>query len=195
MSLDFRQSRERVREALLQYKAGLDLEWDPFAAAWIAYAVSQEAIPSNPLLRQMIDTLEGWAKRPDEPRFQKHLGPLSLTAYLLCATGNQSRADEISDQVLLKVSQISPESRFSPLRDPEQVFALALGVNTKKVAPHRAKLVDDLARQLQGPLKRRVLYAAALQELGESCAPGSLSETQDLGDAIAAVWWAETTAG
>jgi len=82
------------------------------------------------------------------------------------------------------------------LRDPEQVFLLALGLSVVKeeipsVKEAKTRLIQVAKQQVsKGLLKRRMLYAAALREMGESVS-ASEQNPQDAGDMIALVWWSE----
>jgi uncharacterized protein (TIGR02391 family) len=94
------------------------------------------------------------------------------------------------------VMGLRDDYRLSLLRDPEQVFLLALGLSVVKeeipsVKEAKARLIQAAKQQVsKGPLERRILYAAALREMGESISVPE-QDPQDAGDMIALVWWSE----
>jgi uncharacterized protein (TIGR02391 family) len=191
MRLNFHQYRDEVKHAILHFKVGLDSSWDPFAAAWLAYALSQDGIEANPPLSELTETLSRWSKQPEAWEFQRHLGPLSILVYLRHKRGQTT--DEVMERVLQQIEALDVESRFSTIRDPEQVFLIALGVASTREQEKKGKqnLLRTARDQMKGPQRRRILYAAAVRELGENVDPAVSSEAGDSGDVIASVWWSE----
>lgn len=192
VKVNFYQYRDEVKKALLREKARVDTDWDPFVAAWLAYALSRDGLKDNLVLSDLIGALHRWSQEQEVWESQRHLGPLSLLLYLY-PTERRTTMEETIERLLKQLGATDIESRLSPFRDPEQVFLITLSVASAK---ERGKgVAESLARvireQMKGPLKRRLLYAAALNELGETVEPPVLAAGADPGDVIASVWWSE----
>jgi uncharacterized protein (TIGR02391 family) len=193
--INFHQYREELKKVLLARGDQLDTEWDVFTAAWIAYALSQEGIQGNAPLKEIAVTLQRW--RDEEQGWEQHrnLGPLAFSCWLERQMGT-SCDDTIVTRLSTKVKSLRDDCRLSLLRDPEQVFLLALGLSVVKeeipsVKEAKTRLIQVAKQQVsKGLLKRRMLYAAALREMGESIS-ASEQNPQDAGDMIALVWWSE----
>ncbi len=190
--MNFYQYREQVRQALFQKKASLGADWDPLIAAWLAYALMQDGLDQNPHLLELIQNIERWAQRKDAWEAGRHLGPLCLLAYIQQRRG--LLASEIASRVLERIKAIDPESKFSPLRAPEQVFMVALFVSSLGDASKETKnlLISIIKNQLNGPVQRRAMFLAAGNELGlelQLFMPPDVS--LDAGDVIALIWWHE----
>ncbi len=194
MNLDFHKFRETIRAALLRVRSLAEGGEDPFVSAWFAYALSCEELQGNALLGQIKDTLVRWCEGPDVSQFQRNLGPLALLAYLLRGFGDTAGAHRIADTVLKAIRAISSDNKFSPLRDPEQVFLIALGLSQAWEVSDQQNLtflLDTVETQIKGPAKRRLLYAAALRELGREVHPQIQIDSGDPVDLLATLWWSE----
>jgi len=193
--INFHQYREELKKVLLARGDQLDTEWDVFTAAWIAYALSQEGIQGNAPLKEIAVTLQRW--RDEEQGWEQHrnLGPLAFSCWLERQMGT-SCDDTIVTRLSTKVKSLRDDYRLSLLRDPEQVFLLALGLSVVKeeipsVKEAKTRLIQVAKQQVsKGQLKRRMLYAAALREMGESIS-ASEQNPQDARDMIALDWWSE----
>ena len=189
LKLDFYEYRDEIRKTLLRHKSELDVVWDPFKAAWLAYAIACEGTENNPYLAELIDSLGRWAHEPKILQFRRYLGPLFLWVYL---RGKQGQVPtEAVQHALKELNSLNIESKFSPLRDPEQVFLISLGVALLGNEAQEAKnLIAAVAnQQAKGPIKRRLLYSAALKELSCEVKPPANIESRDPADIITWVWW------
>lgn len=186
--VDFHGHRYKVKQVILARLDSLSREWDPFVAAWIAYAISLDGLQNNPPLEELADRLERWAAQDGSWQWQRNLGPLAFNCWLQECMGRSYNANVIT-KLSEAVKRLDADHKLSLLRDAEQVFLLALGLRAAEDA--RLKLAAVSRQQVDnGPLRRRILYAAALREMGEtvSLPPGDPS---DVGDVIALAWWAE----
>jgi uncharacterized protein (TIGR02391 family) len=194
--INFHQYREELKKVLLAWRDQLSTQWDAFTAVWIAYALSQEGLEGNALLEEIAGTLQRWRNEDESWKYQRNLGPLAFCCWL-------ERQMRVSSDVTVvtklstRVMSLRDDNHLSLLRDPEQVFLLALGLSsvvkegTPNVEEAKARLIQAAKQQVsKGPLKRRMLYAAALREMGESIS-ASEQKPQDAGDMIALVWWSE----
>jgi len=147
-------------------------------------------------LEEIAGTLQQWRNEDESWKYQRNLGPLAFCCWL-------ERQMRVSSDVTVvtklstRVMSLRDDNHLSLLRDPEQVFLLALGLSsvvkegTPNVEESKARLIQAAKQQVsKGPLKRRMLYAAALREMGESIS-ASEQNPQDAGDMIALVWWSE----
>lgn len=189
--MDFYQYREEVKRAILQRIARLDSKWDPFVASWLAYALSQDGFEANQPLLDLVERLDLWAGKGEAWAARRNLGALSFLGYFLNKLGKD--AGDFTNRVLEQIGRLEElkDHKFSPVNDPEQVFPMALLVGFLEEVSHslRDSLKEIARRQMQGTLKRQILYAAALRELGEvSPLPVPTGDVSDVGDAIALVW-------
>ena len=191
--INFHQYREELKKVLLAWRDQLSTQWDAFTAVWIAYALSQEGLEGNALLEEIAGALEPWRKEDESWKYQRNLGPLAFCYWL----ERQMRASSdvtVVTKLSTKVKSLRDDNHLSLLRDPEQVFLLALGLSVLKetsVDEAKARLIQAAKQQVsKGPLKRRMLYAAALREMGESISAPE-QNPQDARDMIALVWWSE----
>ena len=188
--VDFHRYRIELRRNLLVRLELLASDWDPFVAAWICYALSAEGTEHNQELINLHNRMLRWIEERDNLwEKQRNLGPIAATVWL-CRKRNQEEKQDVVATLGEKVKQLSVDDKWSLLRDPEQVYLLALGlqVGDDSVQDH---LKNVARREMQrGPLGRRILYAATLRELGESITLPR-GESQDVGDIITLVWWAE----
>jgi uncharacterized protein (TIGR02391 family) len=102
---------------------------------------------------------------------------------------------EFTKRVLQQIERLlqgQKDHKFSPVNDPEQFFPIALLARSLEEAPlHLVDLLTKSAQErLKGPLKRRLLYQAALRELDEAVSLPTVSteDAVDPGDIIALVW-------
>ena len=99
----------------------------------------------------------------------------------------------ISETHIHKTVQIletlKPDDRFSPLRAQDQIFLIALGVSVIAQVKAKEYLRGFMPSQIKGTLARRIIFCAALKEIGEEY-PLSLSKPKDIADIITLLWWA-----
>jgi len=189
--IDFYRYKIELRRSLLARSESLANEWDPFVAAWVCYALSAERTENNRELIDLHDRMLRWIEEEKDNLWerQRNFGPIAMVVWL-CRKRGQEEKLCIAAVLFEKVKQLSTDDKWSPLRDPEQVYLLALGSPISDGSVH--DYLKDVARRemRRGPLARRILYAAALRELGEN-AILPRGEPQDAGDIVALVWWAE----
>ncbi len=191
LRLNFYQYREQVKRAILQRKATLGAKWDPLTAAWLGYALMQDGLDQNPHLLELIQDLERWAQE-DVRDMIRYLGPLCFLGYLQRQRGQPM--SEMAQEALERIKTIDLQSRFSPLRAPEQVFLIALLVGCLDDVGREIKdlLTNIIQSQSIGPLQRRILFSGAGRELElDRTLDIPASTAQDAGDVIALVWWNE----
>jgi len=192
VSINFHQYRVDIRRALLATLQSLCNDWDPFVAAWICYALAVDGIENNQPLLELRERMRRWRLEEDVWKYRRNVGPIALVVWLFRDPDSDAHlAAELSETV----QRLSADDKFSPLRDGEQVFLLALGVHVGADEAANTHLRNLAVQEMQrGPLRRRILYAAALRELGEtvSCPTG---EPEDDGDVIALAWWSERYGG
>jgi len=193
--INFHQYREELKKVLLAWRDKLSTQWDAFTAVWIAYALSQEGLEGNALLEEIAGTLQRWRNEDESWKYRRNLGPLAFCCWLERQMGTSCDVTIIT-RLSTMVMNLRDDYRLSLLRDPEQVFLLALGLSvvkegTSSVEEAKTRLIQAAKQQVsKGLLKRRMLYAAALREMGESIS-ASEQNPQDAGDMIALVWWSE----
>lgn len=191
VSLNLLQYREEVKRALLARKNELDQEWDPFVASWLAYAFLCEGGPLSLLAQEMFDRLDSWALEESAWQFRRNIGPLLFIIWLQ-EQFRHTPDRAFVEKVLNTFLKLNPDDRFSPLRYPEQVFLMALGLSSlKRRKKARSHFVNAIApQQTKGSLGRQLLYAASLKEINEVYDLLTLQPT-DTTDALVMLWWAE----
>jgi uncharacterized protein (TIGR02391 family) len=187
--LNLYQYRDEVKRALLARKSELEQEWDPFIASWLAYAFACEKDSQSLLLQELFQRLDAWSQEEDAWQSKRNSGPLLFLGWL-----RKQQHLPVSETYAEKAAQMleamNPDDRFSPLRSPEQVFLIALGVSAIERVDTRERLSNLISSQIKGSLARQVMFVAALKEVGGNY-PLSLSEPKDITDVIAGLWWAE----
>jgi len=193
--INFHQLRTELRQYLLNHKNSLLESLDPFNCAWVCYALYSEGIKNNLELLELFQRMLRWFEEEKNNLWetQRNLAPISAIVWL-SGEINQKIDQGIITALAEKVKQLNPDNKWSPLRDPEQVFLLSLGL----------KFADDTAKEYlkkvayqgigRGLLKIQILYTASLIELGENVASPQ-SEPQDPSDIIALVWFSERYGG
>ncbi len=191
VSLNLFQYRDDVKRALLARKNSLDIEWDPFAASWLAHAFACESKPGFSLSQEMLQRLDAWAQEEEVWQSPRNIGPLFFLIWLRQQQGlliNKSYAEKAA-QMFDRLRQ-NADDRFSPFRSPEQMFMIALGISALERHELHEQFVQILASQVRGTLARQIVFTAALRELGENLRFPS-SEPADVTDVLVQLWWAE----
>ncbi len=116
LNLDFYGYREEVKKAINQRFSHLDTKWDPFAASWLAYALSQDGFEDNPLLLKLIERLKLWVTEKDISKIQRNLGSLCFLAYFLNRLGEVKYAESILTQLRQIKERGMLDHKFSPLQ-------------------------------------------------------------------------------
>src|SRR5260221_240089 len=83
----------------------------------------QDGLDQNPHLLDLIQSLERWAQE-NVQGMPRYLGSLCFLCYLQLQRGQPM--PEIALKALERIRAIDPDSKFSPLRAPEQMFLIAL---------------------------------------------------------------------
>lgn len=191
--LNFHQWKQAIRLALLAKAETVATAWDPFEAAWVCYALSIDGIEYNQPLLDLLDRMRRWLEE-DVWSYERNLGPIALSLWLLKKTGDLPQPEFI-DQLMKRVVALSTDEKLALLGDAEQVFLLALGIGVTDNQPAKEHLIKISREQMHsGPLRRKILYTAALKELGQNVTAPNL-KPNDEGDIVGLVWWAEKYQG
>jgi uncharacterized protein (TIGR02391 family) len=190
VSLNLYQYRDELKRALLARKNELDQEWDPLVASWLAYAFARERDSRSLLLEELFQRLDAWSQEQEAWQSERNTGSLLFPLWLrrqLSLPVEKTYAEK----AVQMLQTLKPDNRFSPLRSPEQVFLIALGVSAVERVDTKEYLRHIIPLQMKGSLARQVMFAAALKEVTGSQTLLSLSEPKDITDIITALWWAE----
>ncbi len=196
--INFHLYQRELKQALLAWRDQLGTKWDVFIAAWIAYALSREGIQGNVPLAELADTLRGWVSEDQSWQYHRSLGPIAFYCWLTQQMGKPCDVTIVT-RLSTCVKSLQSDGKLVLLRDPEQMFLLALGLSAVEESATssgeaKARLIEAAEQEVRkGPLRRRILYAAALREMGEVGESISFPQQDPLdpGDMIAIVWWAE----
>jgi uncharacterized protein (TIGR02391 family) len=189
VSLNLYQYRDEVKRALLARKNEVEQEWDPFVASWLAYAFACEQDSRSLLLGELFQRLDAWSQEEDAWHSQRNIGSLLFLAWLR-KRQNLPVSETHTYKAIQMLQTLNPDDRFSPLRSPDQVFLIALGVSAIEREDEKKRLTDLISPRVKGVLARQIMFAAALKEMGRND-PLSLAEPKDITDIIALLWWAE----
>lgn len=192
--VDFYRYWSKLKQMILSKKELLASEWDPFVAAWVCYSLAIDGIGNNQPLIELCTMMEKWLTDDAVWDYRRNLGPIALIIWLWKERGLEVQAS-IAARLSQEIQRVFIDDKLSILRDPEQVFLLALGLQGAKDESAKNYLKKVAEREVnRGPLRRHMFYAASLKELGESV-PYPFEEHQDESDVIALVWWAERYGG
>lgn len=189
VSLDLIRYRENVAQALLARKNELDQEWDPFVASWLAYAFLRGKSAQSLLVQELFQRLNAWSDEESAWQFRRNIGPLLFLVWLRRQLSLSVDARYI-EKIAGMLQTLNPDEKFSPLRYPEQIFLMALGISSIVRDELRDNFSQIISSQRKGAPARLILFTAALRELGERCDLPMLQPT-DISDILALVWWAE----
>jgi len=187
--LNLYQYRDEVKRALLARKSELEQEWDPLIASWLAYAFACEQGSRSLPLQDSFQRLDAWSQEEEAWHSQRNIGPLLFLSWLH-KQQNIPVNETYAEKAVQMLQTLNSDFKFSPLRSPEQVFLIALGVSAIERVETKERLSNLISLQIKGALARQVMFAAALKEVGREY-PLSLSEPMDITDIIATLWWAE----
>lgn len=163
VSLNLIQYREAVKRALLARKNELDQDWDPFVASWLAYAFLCEGSAPSLLAQEMFNRLQMWTQEESAWQFQRNISPLLFFIWLQRKFGYAPDKVYIK-KVLNKFLELKQDNKFSPLRYPEQVFLMSLGISAiKRRREAKSRFVEVVVSQTKGNMARQLLYTAALK--------------------------------
>jgi len=191
--VNFHQWKEEIRRVLFRKTEAINDGWDPFIAAWLGYAFSIDGLENNQPLLDLLNRMERWLQE-DVWSFERNLGPIAWYLWLLKKTG-QSLQQEFVAQFADRVCSLDADKKLSLLRDPEQVFFLALGASAIGDDCAKSRLIEVAREQIKlGSLRRQILYGVVLRELGEQLSLPN-GEPADEGDLISLVWLAEKYQG
>ncbi len=189
MLTDFYQYRAEVKSALLARKSQVEHVWDPFVASWLAYAFVAETDSHSPAFQDLFQRLDAWSQEEDAWQWKRNIGFLFFITWLR-KRQNLPISEIYIYKAIQKLQTLNPDDRFSPLRSPEQVFLIALGVSAMNQVKAKEYLRSFIPSQMKGTLARRIMLCAALKEVGGDY-PIFLSEPEDIADIIALLWWAQ----
>lgn len=191
--VNFHQWREDTRRVLLRKAEATNDGWDPFIAAWLGYAFSIDGLENNQPLLDLLNRMERWLEE-DAWSYERNLGAVAWYLWLLKKTRRLLEKEFVA-QFVNKVRALDANKKLSLLRDPEQVFLLALGANAIGNDSAKMRLIEVAREQIKlGPLRRQILYTAVLRELGEEVSLPN-GEPADEGDVIGLLWWVEKYQG
>lgn len=177
------QLREALRRAIFYGVGRSEAEYDPAVVAWAAYTSIQEGGATPGMLRTVLNREKArWSMGSTQGR---ELG--AVAALALMEKGRETVGPKAIDLLTRGLQNARLGTKLAAIRLPDQMFLIALAMKEAEIAT-RASVVALIKDQLGGPTHRQVLLHAALQELGET--PGApFLDGEDLGDAIASLWW------
>lgn len=185
--------KEEIRRVLFTKANAMSEDLDPFIVAWLGYAFSVDGLENNQPLLDLVNRMERWLQE-DAWSYERNLGPIAFTLWLLKKT-RRPLQQKFVNQFVDRVRSLDADKKLSLLRDPEQVFLLALGASAIGDDSAKSRLIEVAREQRKlGSLQRKILYGAALRELGEQVSLPN-GEPTDEGDTICIVWWAERYQG
>jgi uncharacterized protein (TIGR02391 family) len=198
--IDFYYYQEEVKRALVNYINSLNDRWDPFMAAWISYAVSIEGTVDNFQFNKLYKRLLEWLTSKSEEIWEqrRNFGPIAFTLYLyLSVEKDSNKVNEFITILNKKIRELNIDDKWSPLRDHEYVYLLALSLAKIGDSETKEHIKKCIRQEIQnGPLRRYLMFAASLRELGVNITINDdLPEEYDHSDIITLLWWRERYGG
>jgi uncharacterized protein (TIGR02391 family) len=194
MMLNFYAYREETKRNLLRRWERLDLSEYPLDWAWIVYALSLDGTVQNPFLDQAVDQALRWVSSETAWEYERNLGALGLLCLVL-HKANAKEWDNLGTRIVARLRELIDREvgKFSRLNDPDIVFGVTIGVVTMLPSDSQERLQQHCLQSAQtGNLRRRLLFLAAVIELGASLSPVSLPSGPLRVDEIPpALWFAE----
>jgi len=186
--MNFYQYRDEVKRALLIRKSQVEQKWDPFIASWLAYSFVHELNTQSLPLKELFQHLDQWSRGEDAWQWKRNIGPLFFVIWLR-KRQNLSISEIHVHKAIQMLQTLNPDNKFSPLRSLDQVFFIALGVSATDQVEAKEYLRSFIPLQIKGTLTRRIIFCAALKEVGMDY-PLFIMEPKDIADIIALLWWA-----
>ena len=165
MFLNFHQYRAEVKRALLLRKSQVEQEWDPFIASWLAYGFVHEPNMQSLPLKELFQHLDEWSQGEDAWQWKRNIGPLFFVIWLR-KRQNLPISEIHIHKAIQMLENLNPDDRFSPLRAQDQIFLIALGVSAMNQVKAKEYLCSFIPSQIKGTLARRIMFCAALKEVG-----------------------------
>ena len=156
--LNFYQYRDKVKRALLARKSEVEQEWDPFIASWLAYAFVCEQDSQSLLFQELFQRLDAWSQEENAWQSKRNIGPLLFLAWLR-KQQNLPVSETHTHKAIQMLQTLNPDDRFSPLRSPDQVFLIALGVSATDQVEAKEYLRSFIPLQIKGTLVRLAIVA------------------------------------
>jgi len=165
MFLNFHQYRAEVKRALLLRKSQVEQEWDPFIASWLAYGFVHEPNMQSLALKKLFQHLDEWSQGEDIWQWKRNIGPLFFVIWIR-KQQNLPISEIHVHKAIQMLENLNPDDRFSPLRAQDQIFLIALGVSAMNQVKAKEYLCSFIPSQIKGTLARRIMFCAALKEVG-----------------------------
>ena len=181
--INFFQYLDEVKSALLVRKSQVEQEWDPFIASWLAYAFVHGQDLHSSLFQELFQRLDKWSQGEDIWQWKRNIGPLFFVIWLRKRQNLPISEIHIHNAIQM-LENLNPDDRFSPLRAQDQIFLIALGVSAMNQVKAKEYLCSFIPSQIKGTLARRIMFCAALKEVGGDY-PLFLSEPEGIADIIA----------
>jgi len=187
LEFNFHQLREKVRREIGKRIADLEIGTHPLDSAWLLYALSLDGKENNPIFEQYMNLLEKWASSEEAGKKKRDIAPLSICGFL-------TTKSEIKETIVRKIKELlegvfpKVSTRFNILNDPEQVFCVSLLL--KNYNDLKKKIINTIKKNFKGRTSRKVLFIAALIELGENPEDliSELKSPQSIEDVISVLW-------
>jgi len=194
MTLNVYSYSEEVKKSILQRRVAIDdISFQPLDWAWLTYALSQDEIDNNPLFKESLTKLVGWAFSEAAGLKERNLAPLGLCVHFM--QEDEQRQSLIHDiRYRLKKHLLKEVEKFSLLNDPEQIFCIVLGASHDLPENQREALRDIAKRYITtGQHTRQVLFAASILELGYQCdiLPALNEKITNPEDIVSILWFYE----
>jgi len=164
LSIDFYKLKDKVRREILNRIEKMYVYDYPVDVCWLAYALAMEE--DNIMVQRIVRELENWALSEDAGKKNRDLGALSLYAFLKGESNVENTVVEKIKVLLDKNISKFIIRKFNVLNDPGQIFCISLVKNLLEPSI-KDKLREIIKRNINGSLTRKILFVAALIELGE----------------------------
>jgi len=191
--LDYYTLTSEAKSSLLRQWQQIDAEADPLVWAWIVHSFSVEGLTNNPFLEQALEQSRPWLESDRAWCLDSNLGAIGLLCAVLVRTGEPA-PDSFATKIGERIDQMRKRDlgKFSRLNDPDFVFGVASGLASRPPDELTKWLREHCEHSMQCEnWRRRVLFAAAADELGAGVHPFPV-DARDLSvyDLFPVIWFA-----
>jgi len=189
LSIDFYGARDSIQTEVLRRLESIDVSGQPFDGAWLLYGMSALGLKEENVFATTLNALGKWSATRAAGTRERDLAPLCLCHFLSQEAGVKTHTVQKVREILNGALKTLGR-KFNVLNDPDQLFFVSL-LNSVLDSKTKESLVEFAKKSATGRVSRKVLFRAALVELGNSIQQGEiegLDPGSDPDDVVSVLW-------